>query len=234
MRAQRLLAAMLVQLLAWCAQAGAGADPYLPQRLEMVRCQIEARGVSDPRVLAAMRRVPRHRFVPPRLARLAYRDYPLPIGQGQTISQPFMVAVMTEALRLGPKDKVLEVGTGSGYQAAVLAQVAGQVYSIEIIPQLQEQARARLARLGYGNIHLRTGDGYLGWPEAAPFQGIIVTCAPERIPAPLLEQLAPGGRMVIPVGPRRGVQELVLVEKDQRGNVHKRRLMPVRFVPLVR
>ncbi len=234
MRTRRQVLALGVLLSLMFLVSGAGPDPYRQKRLEMVRRQIEARGVKDPRVLEAMRQVPRHRFVPPRLARLAYRDYPLPIGHGQTISQPFMVAFMTEALGLKPGDKVLEVGTGSGYQAAVLSRLAAQVYSIEIIPQLQDEARARLARLGYGNIHLRTGDGYLGWPEAAPFQGIIVTCAPERIPPPLLEQLAPGGRMVIPVGPRGGVQELVLVEKDHRGGLRRRRLLPVRFVPLVR
>jgi protein-L-isoaspartate(D-aspartate) O-methyltransferase len=200
----------------------------------MVSRQIEARGVEDSRVLAAMRRVPRHRFVPERLRDDAYRDHPLPIGRGQTISQPYIVARMTELLRLEPGDKVLEVGTGSGYQAAVLAEVAGPVYTIEIIPELSRRAGEVLEELGYRRVHLKVGDGYRGWPEHAPYQGIMVTAAPEKVPRPLVDQLAPGGRLVIPVGPTAGVQELLVLAKDGQGRLSRSRHGLVRFVPLVR
>jgi len=198
----------------------------------MVREQIEARGVRDPRVLAAMRRVPRHAFVPSRWDWAAYDDRALPIGEGQTISQPYVVAVMTELARVGSESKVLEVGTGSGYQAAVLAEVAGQVYSIEIVTSLAEQAARVLRELGYDELHLRTGNGWAGWPEAAPFDAIVVTAAPPTVPPALLEQLAVGGRLVIPVGEDES-QELQVHERTPEG-VKVRDVFPVRFVPLVR
>ena len=196
----------------------------------MVERYVQARGVDDPRVLSAMREVPRHRFVPEPLRAKAYGDHSLPIGHGQTISQPYIVALMTELLELEPDDSVLEIGTGSGYQSAVLARLAGQVYSIEILPDLARAASERLKQLGYANVTVREGDGYGGWPEHAPFDGIIVTAAPERIPQPLLDQLAPGGRMVIPVGGF--FQELKVFEKDANGRVTERSILPVRFVPM--
>ena len=228
-----LLAAVL-GLTAARPGTAAGTDPYAARRRAMVQIQLAARGIHDPKVLAAMAKVPRHRFVPPGYRRWAYSDQPLPIGFGQTISQPYIVAFMTQALELKGGEKVLEVGTGSGYQAAVLAEIAARVYSIEIIPQLSRRAGSLLAELGYHNLRLKVGDGYQGWPEAAPFDAIVVTCAPEKIPPPLVEQLAPGGRMIIPVGPDRRVQELVLVTKDHRGGIRQRAVLPVRFVPLVR
>jgi protein-L-isoaspartate(D-aspartate) O-methyltransferase len=197
---------------------------------EMVRDQIAARGVHDARVLAALRDVPRHFFVPPEMLRYAYADTPLPIGYGQTISQPYVVAFMTEALEPKPDDRVLEIGTGSGYQAAVLARLCRDVYSMEIVEPLAREAAERLERLGYANIHLRTGDGYRGWPEAAPFDGIIVTAAPEKIPQALLEQLRVGGRMIVPVG--RGDQTLVRIRRTPKGFAQES-LMLVRFVPMV-
>lgn len=198
-------------------------------RTEMVEEQLTARGIVDPRVLEACRQVERHLFVPPGLRRSAYEDHPLPIGAGQTISQPYIVALMSEMLRLDGHEKVLEVGTGSGYQAAILGRLAREVFTIEIVPSLAESATVLLARLGYRNVHVRTGDGYKGWPENAPFDAIIVTCAPESIPPPLLAQLADGGRMVIPVG--LGVQNLVRVEKKD-GRLSTEELTPVRFVPM--
>lgn len=185
-------------------------------------------------VLDAMAKVPRHRFVPEDEQTLAYYDGPLAIGHGQTISQPFIVALMTELLGIGPHSRVLEVGTGSGYQAAVLAQLAAQVYSMEIIEALAHTARERLQELGYSNIRTRHGDGYLGWPEHAPYDGIIVTAAAPHIPEPLIEQLCPGGRLVIPVGSPWGVQQLLLLEKGGEGGVHRRNVLPVAFVPLTR
>ena len=192
---------------------------------------IAAGGVRDSATLAALRAVPRHEFVPRGQAARAYADEALPIGLGQTISQPTIVAIMTEALRPRPGLRVLEVGTGSGYQAAVLAAAGCRVHSIEILPPLADSARARLARLGY-RVEVRAGDGYAGWPEAAPFDAIIVTAAPERVPQPLLDQLAPGGRLVAPVGEEGAVQELRLLEKDARGRVRVTKLLPVRFVPM--
>jgi protein-L-isoaspartate(D-aspartate) O-methyltransferase len=197
----------------------------------MVRSQIEARGVKDPRVLDVMRQVPRHLFVPDDQRKGAYADHPLPIGSGQTISQPYIVAFMTEQLGLKGGEKVLEIGTGSGYQAAVLAALAGKVYSIEIRKELADEARERLKRLGVTNAEVRAGDGYQGWPSEAPFDAIIVTAAPERIPPPLLEQLAPNGRMVIPVGGF--YQELKVIERTPNG-FKERSVLPVRFVPFVR
>jgi len=198
-------------------------------REEMVAAQIEERGVRDPRTLAAMRKVPRHLFVPPNLVRDAYSDHPLPIGHGQTISQPYIVAFMTEALGLRGGEKVLEVGTGSGYQAAVLAEIAARVYTIEIVAPLADEARERLARLGYRNVEVRAGDGYQGWAEAAPFDAVIVTAAAPRIPEPLKQQLKDGGRLVIPVG--EDDQELMVVTR--RGSHYvEERVLPVRFVPM--
>jgi protein-L-isoaspartate(D-aspartate) O-methyltransferase len=195
---------------------------------------LEGRTAIDPRVLQAMRRVPRHAFVPPELATSAYDDRPLPIGHGQTISQPFIVALMTDLLRTAPGQVVLEVGTGSGYQAAVLAELVRTVHSIEIIPLLADAAAQRLRALGYGNVTVHRGDGYYGVPEAAPFDGIIVTAAAGSIPPPLLGQLRPGARMVIPVGGGFALQHLVLVEKLPDGRVRTRQMLPVTFVPLLR
>ncbi len=203
------------------------------QRERMVRMQIVARGVRDERVLAAMRKVPREEFVPEEQRAHAFEDRPLPIGEGQTISQPYIVALMTELLELKEGEKVLEIGTGSGYQAAVLAELTPHVYSIEILPKLAERARETLARLGYDGVKVKTGDGYLGWPEYAPFDGIIVTCAPESVPEPLEEQLAEGGRMVIPVGPQWTHQTLYVMRK-KGGKLKREEGIPVRFVPMVR
>jgi len=206
-------------------------DPYQEIRLRMVESQIEARGISDPAVLTAMRTVPRHAFVPDDLIDDAYADSPLPIGYGQTISQPYIVALMTETLKIKPGQKVLEIGTGSGYQAAVLAEMDVDVYTIEIIPELASQAQDMLIRLGYANIHFLTGDGYFGWEEFAPFDRIIVTAAPDHLPQPLANQLAEGGRLVIPIGPVGFIQTLWLFEKLD-GKLTATNLGGVRFVPL--
>ena len=199
-------------------------------RLRMVETQIRGRGVLSRVVLDAMSRVPRHLFVPLEVRPFAYEDRPLPIGQGQTISQPYIVAYMTEALQTAPDHNVLEIGTGSGYQAAVLAELVREVYTIEIIPELADRARRRLAEAGYRNVQVRTGNGYLGWPERAPFPRIIVTAAPPEIPAALVDQLAIGGTMVIPVGTT--FQEITIVTKTARG-VTQEKTLPVRFVPMV-
>ena len=200
------------------------------QRVAMVREQIEARGVRDPRVLAALRRVPRERFVLPDATSLAYQDSPLTIGHGQTISQPYIVAVMSEAAAIGPDDVVLEIGTGSAYQAAVLGELARAVYTIEIIPELATRAQTTLQSLGYTNVTVRLGDGYAGWPEHAPFDAIVVTAAPPEVPAALKSQLKVGGRLVVPVGV--GDQDLLVVERTADGFTEKH-LMGVRFVPMV-
>jgi protein-L-isoaspartate(D-aspartate) O-methyltransferase len=192
------------------------------------------RDYIDPKVLAVMGNLPRHEFVPDDERGSAYEDRPLPIGYGQTISQPFIVALMTDMLALGPDDVVLEIGTGSGYQAAVLARLVREVHSIEIIPDLAEAARSRLARLGFGNVETYVGDGYYGVEDAAPFDAIVVTAAASQVPAPLIEQLKPGGRMVIPVGRSFALQHLMLVEKDAEGRIHTRQTLPVAFVPLTR
>jgi protein-L-isoaspartate(D-aspartate) O-methyltransferase len=201
------------------------------ERRQMVEQQIAARGIKDEHVLHAMRRVERHRFVPPAAARQAYADGPLPIGWGQTISQPYIVAYMTEALELRKEHKVLEIGTGSAYQAAVLGEIVDRVFTIEIVEELGRQAAALLADLGYENVRVRIGDGYGGWPEEAPFDRIMVTAAPDHVPQPLVDQLAVGGRMIIPVG--RGYQELLIITRTDTGIV-ERRTIPVRFVPLTR
>jgi protein-L-isoaspartate(D-aspartate) O-methyltransferase len=212
------------------SQESSSHDPFAAAREQMVRDQLAARGVRDVRVLEAMGRVPRHELVPPELRAEAYEDRPLPIGHSQTISQPYIVAAMTEALRLTGDERVLEVGTGSGYQAAVLAELAREVYSIEIVTPLAEQARRDLARLGYAKVEVKQGDGYRGWPEHAPFDAIVVTAAPDHVPEPLLAQLAPGGRLVLPVG-RSHDQALVLVTRSAEGFVREE-LLPVRFVPM--
>lgn len=192
------------------------------------------RNALSPAVRRALLKVERHRFVPAELAAQAYGDHPLPIGQGQTISQPFIVALMTELLAPGPGDAVLEVGTGSGYQAAVLAECVARVYTIEIVAPLGERAKALLAQLGYRNVEVRIGDGYQGWPQAAPFDAIVVTAAPDHVPQPLIDQLRPGGRMVIPVGSQVAGQDLLLITKSADGRTVSRRTLPVRFVPLTR
>ena len=207
-------------------------DEYRDRRVRMVARQIEARGVRDPMVLEAMRRVPRHWFVPPDMVSHAYEDRPLPIGEGQTISQPYIVALMTEALRLEGGENVLEVGTGSGYQAAVLAELTEQVFTIEIVSPLAERAMRAFETHGYRGIDARIGDGYAGWPEHAPFDAIMVTCAPGHVPPALIKQLAPGGRMCIPVGSEFGVQELRVITKQADGSTTTRALIPVRFVPM--
>jgi protein-L-isoaspartate(D-aspartate) O-methyltransferase len=225
----------LVAVFCLLGVAGAGAwdesAAMQRQRRDMVRTQIAARGVSDARVLEAMGSVPRHLFVPEALRSRAYDDQPLPIGEGQTISQPYIVALMTELLEPKPGDRVLEIGTGSGYQAAVLSQLVRDVYTVEIKPVLYERSRALLRDLGYGNVHPRSGDGYFGWEEEAPFDGIMITAAVDHIPPPLLRQLAPGGKMVLPLGNPFGYQNLVVVEK--RGEDYEvRQVTGVLFVPM--
>ncbi len=207
----------------------ADRDDLRARRLRMVAEQIEARGITDPAVLAAMRAVPRHRFVPADMRALAYNDSPLPIGSGQTISQPFIVALMTARIRPRRDMRVLEVGTGSGYQAAVLAECVKEVDSIEIVPELGKRAEALLRELGYRNVRVRIGDGYAGWPERAPYDAVLLTAAPPRIPQPLLDQLRVGGRLVAPVG--RGVQDLVVITKTERG-LEREVIEAVRFVPM--
>ncbi len=211
---------------------GSGADPIVVARHRMVRDQLVARGrdITNPRVLAAMGKVPRHEFVPERIRSQAYDDNALPIGYGQTISQPYVVAFMTQQLDPKPTDRLLEIGTGSGYQAAVLAELVGEVHSIEIVEPLAQRAEADLKRLGYTNVQVRVGDGFKGWPEAAPFDAIIVTCGPEEVPEPLVEQLKDGGRMIIPLGAT-WQQELVLLRKHA-GRLMRQSVLPVRFVPM--
>jgi len=207
----------------------ASADSFAAAREAMVDQQLRARDIKSSTVLQAMLKVPRHAFVPTDVRNLAYADHPLPIGAGQTISQPYIVAYMTEAADISPAEKVLEIGTGSGYQAAVLGEIAREVYTIEIVPELAERARSTLAELGYKNVHVKAGNGYLGWPEHAPFDAIVVTAAPDEIPQALVDQLAVGGKMVIPVGAV--VQDMMIIEKTGRGVV-ERKTIPVRFVPM--
>ncbi len=242
---RRASAVALLILAGVCAAAGpsAAADDFAAERARMVELVEDygwgsdaalGREAIDPQVLAVMRRVPRHDFVPEELRDSAYANRPLPIGYGQTISQPLIVALMSDLLLLSPDHVVLEVGTGSGYHAAVVAGLAGRIHTIEIIPPLAETAARRLARLGYDNVEVRSGDGYYGWAEAAPFDRILVTAAATHVPPPLIEQLKPGGRMVIPIGGAFALQHLVLVEKDEEGGIRTRQLLPVRFVPLTR
>jgi protein-L-isoaspartate(D-aspartate) O-methyltransferase len=222
-------------ILAVLAASGCGQKPapvidLASERQRMVQEQLMPRGIHEERVLAAMAKVPREEFVPPDVRAASYSDGPLPIGYDQTISQPYIVALMTEQLRLQPHDRVLEIGTGSGYQAAVLAELVAEVYSIEIVAPLAHRAEATLQRLGYKNVHVKVGDGYKGWPEHAPFDAVIVTCAPEHVPQPLVDQLKEGGRMIIPVG-NRLAQELYLLEKAN-GGMRQSAVLPVRFVPM--
>lgn len=230
---------LVLGLSAWAPDPGSGEAPgpgqdaFSAARQRMVAEQIASRQVRDPAVLAAMREVPRHLFVPPDQVNDAYEDSPLPIGHGQTISQPYIVALMTELVRPARTDKALEVGTGCGYQAAVLSRIVQHVYTVEIIEALAQEARARLARLGYSNVTTRVGDGYRGWPDQAPFDIIVVTAAPEQVPQALLDQLKPRGRLVIPVGELLN-QNLQLIEKDEGGRLHTRVVAPVRFVPMIR
>ncbi|MBI5281791.1 MAG: protein-L-isoaspartate(D-aspartate) O-methyltransferase [Candidatus Solibacter usitatus] len=214
-----------------CLTAGLEAQDWTGMRARMVTTQIERRGVKHPGVLAAMREIPRHLFVPEAVRSSAYEDRPLPIGHGQTISQPYIVGSMTELLDVKPGHKVLEIGTGSGYQAAVLCRLAARVFSIEIVEPLARESYARLQTLGCGNVRVRAGDGYLGWPEEAPFDRIILTAAPPEIPQELIRQLKNGGRLIAPVG--RQWQDLVVIDKDAAGKVSERVQYPVVFVPMV-
>ena len=234
---------LVLGVLACTAPAGTGVDASSgapnasaqppsdreSERMRMVERQLIARDITDPRVIDAMRRVPRHRFVPEDLSARAYDDRPLPIGYRQTISQPYVVAYMTQALQLAPDARVLEIGTGSGYQTAVLAELAATVHSIEIVPPLASRATAALAEMGYDNVHVREGDGYAGWPEAAPFDAIMVTAAPDHVPQPLVDQLAVGGRMIVPVGEHR--QTLTVLTRTDEG-VTEEAALPVLFVPM--
>lgn len=209
-------------------------DVFTLRRIRMVEEQIASRGIRDDRVLAAMVAVPRHLFIPEEYRSYSYYDQPIPVGFGQTISQPYIVALMTELLHVDSKDTVLEVGTGSGYQAAILSLLAKRVYTIEILEELGKIAAERLKTFGYTNVEARVGDGYHGWPEHAPFDAIIVTAAAEHIPQPLIDQLKPGGRMIIPVGGVHAIQDLKLLMKDKSSKVIQESLIPVRFVPLTR
>jgi protein-L-isoaspartate(D-aspartate) O-methyltransferase len=238
---RRLLALGLAAPL--CAAAMAAEDRYAAARKRLL-AEIErdmratagstGRSALSPRVAQAMAKVPRERFVPPELADRAYENRPLPIGHEQTISQPFIVALMTELVDPQPTDRVLEIGTGSGYQAAVLAELVARVYTIEIVRPLGERAAEVLRQLGYRNVETRIGDGYAGWPEAAPFDAIVVTAAPDHVPQPLIDQLAPGGRLIAPIGSRYGIQQLQLLRKDAQGRIATRSVLEVRFVPLTR
>ncbi|MCC7180834.1 MAG: protein-L-isoaspartate(D-aspartate) O-methyltransferase [Acidobacteria bacterium] len=234
-RSAALVSIVLAASTLWACGGAitAASQDRTAEARRMVDSQLRGRGVRDERVLAAMLKVPRHRYVPREMQRSAYADSALPIGYGQTISQPYIVAFMTEALKIEPSDVVLEIGTGSGYQAAILGELAREVYTIEIVPELAERARRTLEAEGYRNVHVRAGDGYKGWPEQAPFPKIMVTAAPEEVPPALVEQLAVGGTMILPVGPRMGDQELRILTKGEKGIMTERSL-PVRFVPMVK
>ncbi len=227
MKIQVVLMLMLTSFIS----CGQNADPFFALRNRMVKTQIESRGITDEKILEAFRNVERHKFVPDEYIPHAYNDTPLPIAEGQTISQPYVVAFMTDALDLKKTDKVLEIGTGSGYQAAILAEICDSVFTIEIFKSLGQNARELFDRLGYDNIMTKIGDGYKGWPPYAPFDAIVVTAAPEKIPEPLKEQLAEGGRMIIPVGGSR-IQHLVLLKK-RKGKIREEQILPVRFVPMI-
>lgn len=237
MRFGQSIQSLFLFILLWCPPRVA-AQVYDPQKFQdlrntMIERQIVARGVKDPSVLKAMKEVPRHLFVDESLRGVAYSDGPLPIGHGQTISQPYIVSFMTELLQPDTHHVVLEIGTGSGYQAAILSKLVHHVFTIEIIEELGLEAQKRLETLGYDNVTVRISDGYAGWPEEAPFDRIIVTAAPEEIPPKLVEQLKNGGRMVLPVGPQWWGQGLLIVEKDEKGKVKRKESIPVRFVPMV-
>lgn len=212
--------------------SGPSEEDLMKSKTHMIEHDLRGRGITNTAILQAMAETPREVFVPLDVLDLAYGDHPLPIGHGQTISQPYIVAAMTELIRPEPHHVVFEVGTGSGYQAAVLSRLVREVYTVEIVPVLGEQATRLLAQAGATNVHVRVGDGYAGWPEHGPFDGIIVTCGAEEIPPPLIEQLKPGGTMVIPVGPFNHVQELMVVKKAYDGSISKESVMPVRFVPM--
>jgi protein-L-isoaspartate(D-aspartate) O-methyltransferase len=231
-RVQRVWQCLVAAALAAtaCGQKPSVPSDFAAERQRMVQEQLAPRGIKDGRVLAAMAKVPREEFVPADARAATYEDGPLQIGYGQTISQPYIVAFMTEQLRLSPTDRVLEIGTGSGYQAAILAELAGEVYTIEIVAPLAQSAEAALQRLGYKNVHVKVGDGYKGWPENAPFDAIIVTCAPDKVPQLLTDQLKESGRMIIPVGDR-FAQQLYLLEK-KNGQLKESVTLPVRFVPM--
>jgi len=224
----------LLPILTLSVAASALATDYQKEREKLIRDHIEGEGIEDPETIRSMLTVPREEFVPPELRKFAYANKPLPIGYGQTISQPYIVALMTELLSVGADDRVLEIGTGSGYQAAILSVIVSEVYTVEIIEPLGLNARERLSRLGYDNVYTRVGDGYFGWEEHAPFDAIIVTAAADHIPPPLLKQLRPGGRMCIPVGQPYFPQVLKLAVKDLEGNVTVRDIIPVMFVPFTR
>ncbi len=228
----RFVAILAGSLAMAAVPVGQDEAAFVRARREMVERQLKSRDITDPRVLAAMGKVPRHRFVLPAWAGEAYADRALPIDEGQTISQPYIVALMTQLLDLKGSERVLEVGTGSGYQAAVLAELVKQVYTIEILPELAKMAAARLKAQGYTNVEVRAGDGYQGWPEQAPFDAIIVTAGASHIPQPLVVQLKEGGRLVIPVDVAVGYQELLQCRKE-RGQLSKKVIAPVRFVPLI-
>jgi protein-L-isoaspartate(D-aspartate) O-methyltransferase len=228
-RGPPLLAAWLITLCVLPACSQGDDDVFAAARRLMVRTQLAARDIADTSVLQTMAEIPRHEFVPPNLKDMAYQDRPLPIGEGQTISQPYIVAYMTQALDLQAGDRVLEIGTGSGYQAAVLARLVEHVYTIEIIPSLGDSARQLLQRQGHDNVTVRVGDGYVGWPSEAPFDAIMVTAAPDHVPPALVDQLAEGGRLVLPVGDH--YQELLRLTKRE-GEIHTESLLPVRFVPM--
>jgi protein-L-isoaspartate(D-aspartate) O-methyltransferase len=231
MRTMKIIFVYLLMLTWPLISCGQNADPFFAQRNRMVKNQIADRGITDEKVLEAFRNVERHKFVLPQYISRAYSDSPLPIDEGQTISQPYIVAFMTDVLNLKRTDKVLEIGTGSGYQAAILAEICDSVFTIEIFESLGKKAKNLFEELGYDNIHTKIGDGYLGWPEYAPFDAIVVTASPENIPEPLKEQLADGGRMIIPVG-RDPIQHLVLLRK-RKGKIREERVLPVRFVPMI-
>ncbi len=230
----RIPVAIAVVVMSFAAAHCAGQEDYAEARRTMVREHLRGRDISDPRVLEVMGRVPRHEFVPAILRSRAYADHALPIAEGQTISQPYIVALMTQLAEIEEDHAVLEVGTGSGYQSAVLAEMVREVHTIEIIPELAESAQAKLAALGYENVHGKTGDGYLGWAENAPYDAILVTAAAPEVPPPLVAQLAPGGILVIPVGPQSQVQKLLRIEKANDGTITTKEIIPVVFVPLVR
>jgi len=232
--APRLLPFWPVAVLLATTACSAQDPDWARLRARMVDQQVKARGIKDECVLQAMAKVPRHEFVAEKVRANAYDDDPLPIGHEQTISQPYIVALMTEAAKPRPEHRVLEIGTGSGYQAAVLAELVKEVYTIELVPELADDAKARLQRLGYKNVHTKAGDGYKGWPDAAPFDAVVVTCGADHVPDPLIEQLKPGGVLVIPVGKSQDEQSLLAITKDAKGKQTTRDLGPVRFVPLRR
>ena len=223
---------MALIALSGCHKVATSTSEFVAERQKMIEEQLKPRGIKDERVLAAMAKVPREEFVSEKLRDQSYSDNALPIGHDQTISQPFIVAYMTDQLHLKPSDRVLEIGTGSGYHAAVLSELAKDVYTIEIIEPLAKEASARLARLGYNNAHVKAGDGYQGWSEVAPFDAIIVTCAPDKVPQPLTQQLKEDGRMIVPVGSTMMDQQLYLLEK-KNGELAQTAILPVRFVPMV-